>query len=199
MKIALVHDYLREYGGAERVVEAMHEMWPSAPLYTSFVDWEALGAHAARFSGWDIRTSWVAHVWPVKQLISPLRFLAPAIWGSFDLSDYDVVISSSGWFMCRGVALKKGQAPTRPIHISYIHHPPRNLYGYATGSDWQKYPVVRLYGTIVNFFLRQYDFRAAAAVDYVIANSKETARRVKKFYRRESTVIYPPVEVTGEN
>lgn len=106
MKIALVHDFLREYGGAERVVEAMHEMWPEAPLYTSFVDWEALGKWGERFKNWDIRTSWVQHAWLVKKFISPLRFLAPKIWESFNLSGYDVVISSSGWFMCRGVALR---------------------------------------------------------------------------------------------
>ena len=236
MKIALVHDFLREYGGAERVVETLHEMWPSAPLYTSFVDWPSFAKAPAGkidlFKSWDIRTSWVQHVWPVKKLISPLRFLAPLIWGSFDLSEYDVVISSSGWFMCRGVALRmraevgtpwsrdgqgpdllgvhkgsgakavaiaaKGMPPRarRPIHISYIHHPPRNLYGYATGSDWQKYWPVRVYGAVINFFLRHYDFETAQAVDFFVANSKETARRVQKFYRRESTVIYPPVEIS---
>lgn len=192
MKIALVHDYLREYGGAERVVETLHEMWPEAPLYTSFVDWPSFAKAPAGkvdlFKSWDIRTSWVQHYWFIKKFISPLRFLAPKIWESFDLSDYDVVISSSGWFMCRGVIVKKPA-----VHICYIHHPPRNLYGYATGSDLQKYWVVRAYATVVNFFLRHYDFETAQKVDYFIANSKETARRVKKFYRRESVVIYPPI------
>lgn len=188
MKIALVHDFLREYGGAERVVEALHAMWPTAPLYTSFVDWEALGKWGERFKGWDIRTSPVADNWLVRKFHSPLRFLAPKIWESFDLSEYDVVLSSSGWFMCRGVIVKKPA-----IHICYIHHPPRNLYGYATGSDLQKYWPVRVYATIVNFFLRHYDWETAQRVDYFIANSKETARRVEKFYRRESTVIYPPI------
>jgi glycosyltransferase involved in cell wall biosynthesis len=192
MNIALVHDFLREYGGAERVVEAMHEIWPEAPLYTSFVDWKALGAHARRFKDWDVKTSWVQHNWLVKKYHSPLRFLAPKIWNSFDLSGYDVVLSSSGWFMCRGVIVKKPA-----IHVCYIHHPPRNLYGYATGSDLQKYWPVRLYATIINFFLRQYDFETAQRVDYFVANSKETARRVKKFYRRDSTVIYPPVDISG--
>ena len=206
MKIALVHDYLREYGGAERVVEVFHELYPEAPLYTSFVDWKALGKHADRFRNWDIRTSWVQGNWIVKKFISPLRFLAPRIWSSFDLSGYDIVLSSSGWFMCRGVALQnhKDLGPaTRisqssknkvPLHICYIHHPPRNLYGYATGSNLQKYALVRFYASVVNFFLRQYDFKTAQAVDFFIANSKETARRVVKFYRRTSTVIYPPIE-----
>jgi glycosyltransferase involved in cell wall biosynthesis len=203
MKVAIVHDFLREYGGAERVVEALHEMWPDAPLYTSFVDWKALGNNAYRFKNWDIRPSWVQHNWFVKKFHSPLRFLAPLVWGSFNLSDYDVVISSSGWFMCRGV--RAGDPSTRSarsgraLHVCYIHHPPRNLYGYATGSDLQKYWVVRVYAAIINFFLRHYDYQTAQRVDYFVANSKETARRVQKFYRRDSTVIYPPVEVNPKS
>ena len=89
MKIALVHDFLREYGGAERVVEALHELWPDAPLYTSFVDWAHLGKQAYRFRNWDIRPSWVQHNWIVKKFHSPLRFLAPLIWGSIDVSGYE--------------------------------------------------------------------------------------------------------------
>jgi len=198
MRVAIVHDYLREYGGAERVVEAIHELWPEAPLYTSFMDWQALGIHADRFKHWNIRTVEtsipgilrIPGIWILRKFHSPLRFLAPKIWESFDLHGYDVVISSSGWFMCRGVKVFE---PT--VHICYIHHPPRNLYGYATGSDIQKYAIVRAYSHVVNFFLRHYDFETAQKVDYFVANSKETARRVRKFYRRESTVIYPPVDV----
>lgn len=190
MKIALVHDFLREYGGAERVVEAMHEMWPEAPVYTSFVDWKSLGADAKRFADWDIRTSWVQHNWIVKKLHSPLRFLAPLIWERFDLSPYDVVISSSGWYICRGIKVSKPA-----VHICYIHHPPRNLYGYATGSLYKKHWMVRAYATVINFFMRQYDYRTAQSVDYFVANSQEVARRVEKFYRRDSIVIYPPVTV----
>lgn len=190
MKVAIVHDCLREYGGAERVVEALHEIWPDAPVYTSFVDRKGLGIHAEKFKNWDIRTSWVQHFPIIQRFISPLRFLMPFIWNSFDFIRYDVVITSSGWFISRGIVVHK---PT--IHVSYIHHPPRNLYGYATGSDLQKYWIVRAYATVINFFLRQYDFRAAQTVDYFIANSQETARRVWKFYRRESVVIYPPITV----
>lgn len=189
MKIALVHDYLREYGGAERVLEVLHEIWPDAPLYTSFVDWRALGDQAVRFKAWDIRPSWVQHNPIVKKFHSPLRFLAPRIWESFDLSEFDVVLSSCGWFMCRGVLTS-----TSAVHICYIHHPPRNLYGYDTGSLVQKYPLVKVYANIINFFLRHYDYETAQRVNFFIANSKETAKRVKKFYRRDSTVIYPPVE-----
>lgn len=188
MKIALVHDYLREYGGAERVVEALHELFPDAPLYTSFVDWEALGSFADRFRGWDIRTSWVQRNWLVKKYHSPLRFLTPLVWESFNFDEFDIVISSSGWYMCRGVV-------TRPetLHISYIHHPPRNLYGYPTGTRPNMF--IRMYSSLINPFLRMYDFATIQRVDYLVANSEETRARIKKFYRRDSTVIYPPVDV----
>ena len=204
MRIALVHDYLAEYGGAERVVEALHEIWPEAPLYTAFVDWKRLGNHADRFRQWDIRPSWVQSIPLIQKLISPLRFIAPLVWESFDLSGYDVVLTSSGWFIPRGVKagirrlegdpLKASPLQNVPLQICYIHHPPRNLYGYATGSNLQRYWPVRLYSIFINFFLRNYDFKTAQKVDFFIANSKETARRVEKFYRRTSTVIYPPIQ-----
>ncbi|HCS78795.1 TPA: glycosyltransferase family 4 protein [Patescibacteria group bacterium] len=188
MKVALVHDYLREYGGAERVVEVLHELYPEAPLYTSFVDWRALGEHAHRFKKWDIRTSWVQKNWVMRRFHSALRFLTPLVWESLDLREFNVIISSSGWFMCRGVVTRPEQ-----VHISYIHHPPRNLYGYPTGSPPNG--LIKFYGAVVNPFLRMYDFATAQRVDYLIANSKETQARIKKFYRRESTVIYPPASL----
>lgn len=192
MKIALVHDYLNEFGGAERVLLALSEMWPEAPIYTAFYHkgspaWE-------RFRDRDIRVSWVHHI-PgfATRLHSPLRFLAPTIWDSFDFSGLDVVIGSASWYITKGFA-KKGKA----IEICYCHTPPRWLYGYVTASEWQKYAPVRAYATIVGFFMRHYDWRAAQSVDYFIANSQETARRIKKFYRREAEVIYPPVEVISD-
>ncbi len=191
MKIALVHDYLREYGGAERVVEVLHEIYPEAPLYTSFVDWESLGEFEQRFKQWDIRTSW-AQNWLMRRFHSPLRFLTPWVWKYFDFSKYDVVVSSSGWFICRGVDVHK---PT--VHISYIHHPPRNLYGYTTGAAAQSV-LARAYGIVINPFLRYYDFKSAQKPDFLIANSQETRRRIKKFYRREATVIYPPIDIDSK-
>jgi len=199
MKIAFVHDYLSEYGGAERVVEALHAVWPNAPLYTAFVDKKRLGVHWERFKDWDIRPSWLQRFPMLQRLISPLRFIAPLVWESFDLSQFDVVLTSSGWFIPRGVNAGRrrlGDVPAGkdiPMQICYIHHPPRNLYGYATGSNLQKYWPVKLYSIFINFFLRNYDFTTAQKVDFFIANSKETARRVQKFYRRDSIVIYPPI------
>lgn len=186
MKVALVHDYLREYGGAERVVEVLHELYPDAPLFTSFVDWQQLGIHAERFKDWDIRVSWAQNI-IMRKLHSPLRFLAPLVWESFDFSQFNLVISSSGWYMCKGIV-----TGPHTTHISYIHHPPRNLYGYDTGSLAKLLPV-RIYAGMINPFLRMFDYHASQRPDYLIANSQETARRIQKFYRREAGVIYPPV------
>jgi glycosyltransferase involved in cell wall biosynthesis len=190
MKIALVHDFLKEYGGAERVVEALHDIWPDAPVYTSFVDWNALGPHADRLKKWKIIESPFGKTWLMRKFHSPLRFLAPLVWNKFDLSGFDVVISSSGWYISRGVIVKH---PT--VHICYLHHPPRHLYGYQTAMDWQKYWPMRVYAALVNHRLRIYDFNTAQKVDFFIANSEETKRRIEKFYRRDSTVVYPPVEI----
>lgn len=191
MKIALVHDYLREYGGAERVVEVLHELYPDAPLFTAFVDWESLGEFAEKFKSWDIRTTWVNRNWLVKKLHSPLRFLTPLVWESLNLKEFDVIISSSGWYMCRGVITHPGQ-----VHISYIHHPPRNLYGFATGSAIQS-RLARAYAALINPFLRVYDYTTAQRVDYLVANSETTKQRIKKFYRRDSEVIFPPIAMSN--
>lgn len=193
MKVAIVHDYIREYGGAERVLEALCEAYPVAPIYTAFVKKD--GKAYQRFRGKVIHQSWAAKIpFFVTKLHSPLRFLAPLIWNSFDFSGYDVVITSASWYITKGVLKKKGKEKT-PIEICYCHTPPRWLYGYKTSVELQKYQLVKLYAKIVGNAMRTYDKQAAGRVDYFIANSKETAKRIEKFYHRKATVIYPPVSL----
>lgn len=193
MKIAIVHDYLNEFGGAERVLLALSEIWPDAPIYTAFYR-EGSEAYK-RLKGRNIITSWV-HKIPFfsKYLHSPLRFLASWIWGSFDFSKYDLVISSSSWYVTKGFGTR-GTSRTKPIEICYCHTPPRWLYGFKTSIELQKYWPVRVYAKIVGAFMRIYDFKAAQRVNYFVANSKNIAGRIEKYYRRDSTVIYPPVEI----
>lgn len=182
MRVALVHDYLNEYGGAEKVLEALSEMWPEAPIYTAFA---VPGSSAVKaFAGKKIITSWFENIPFYNKLYSPLRFLIPWIWGSFDFSGYDLVITSSSWYITKGLGKKE---------ICYCHTPPRWLYGYETSIDLQKYWPVRVYAAIVGHFLRMYDFRQAQKVGVFVANSKNVAERIEKFYRRESVVIYSPV------
>lgn len=203
MKIALVHDYLGEFGGAERVLEALAEIYPDAPIYTAFF---RRGPAWERFKNRDIRVSW-AHYIPGFSafLYSPLRFLAPLIWNSFNFSGYDIVITSASWYVTKGVVSKSktrlpaGQGQSkRPIEICYCHTPPRYLYGYQTSIKWDNL-IVRVYSTIVNHFMRLYDWNAAQRVDWFIANSREVAARIKKFYRRDAVVIYPPVSTLNGN
>jgi glycosyltransferase involved in cell wall biosynthesis len=191
MKVALVHDYIKEYGGAERVLETLTEIFPDAPIYTAFC---VKNSQAYKhFKDKQIITSWVQHLPFFKsRLYSPLRFLTPLIWGSFNLSKYDLVISSSSWYIAKGFGNKTKKGP---IEICYCHTPPRWLYGYATSINLQRYWPVKVYALIVGHLLRLYDFKQAQKVDYFIANSKEVQERIKKFYRRDSTVIYPPVSL----
>jgi hypothetical protein len=131
-KIALVHDYLREYGGAERVLEALHKLFPEAPVFTAFVDQRSLGIHWAKFKDWQIQETWLVKVPGFKQLFSPLRFLAPKAFAALDLSQFDIVISSSNAYFAKGVKVPNGK------HFCYCHTPPRALYCYTTMSDWKK-------------------------------------------------------------
>ena len=185
MKIALVHDYIKEFGGAERVLMTLHEMFPEAPIYTAF---RTPGSTADQaFKEAKIITSWADKLIRYKNLHSFLRFLVPLIWESFDFSKFDTVILSSSGYL------------TKPIHIPrhvkvicYCHTPPRFLYGYP-GMDYRKYWYAQVYKTVVGHFLRLYDWYGAQRVDQFIANSQEVARRIKKFYRKDAVVIYPPV------
>jgi len=191
-KIAIVHDYLIDFGGAERVLLAIHEIYPDAPIYVSVYRAERLGKFADKFKSAKIIQSGFGYLPFADKLISPLRFLLPAIWNSFDLTGYDLIISSASWAVTKGFKKKRGAT-----EICYCHTPPRYLYGYDTSRKFEELmgKLVGFYGLIVNHFMRQYDFKQAQKVDYFIANSEEVKKRIEKFYRRDSVVIYPPVEI----
>ncbi len=215
MRVAIVHDYIKEYGGAERVLEALHEIWPDAPIFTTVYLPEFLGPHKEKFKDWDIRTSFLQYIPFKEKLISPFRIIAPFVFKMFDLSQFDVVIvSATGAYtpntirchpeLVSGCNSSGNEMPKQvrhdigngPIHICYCHTPPRYLYGYATARDWKKNIIFRAIGEIGNHFLRLVDYKSAQNnVDYFIANSKNVAERIKKFYRRSATVIYPPIDV----
>ncbi len=206
LKIALVHDYIKEYGGAERVLETLHEIYPDAPVFTSVYLPAFLGPHRARFADWDIRTSWFQHIPFNQKLISPFRLIAPFVFSQFDLSEYDVVIvSATGAYIPNFVGRRSKKQAARSkgnndkvLQIFYCHTPPRYLYGYATARDWKKNKIFAFFAVIANHFLRIADFNASKNVDYYIANSEEVKGRIEKFYRRESTVIYPPVDIKNQ-
>jgi len=148
MKVAIVHDYLKEYGGAERVLEALCEAYPDAPIYTAFYQkgspaWE-------KFKHKKIIPSWVHYIpFFATKLHSPLRFLAPQIWGSFNFDKYDLVITSASWYVTKGVIARDPKTEIRkPIEICYCHTPPRWLYGYKTSVEWQRFLPIKIYGML---------------------------------------------------
>jgi len=189
-KVALVHDSLLDFGGGERVLLALHEIWPEAPVFVSVMDLKRMGQLGQKFASWQIIPSWFQKLPGAAKIISPLRFLLPLVWESFDFSGFDLVISSSAWGMAKSVI-----TPADTWHLCYCHTPPRFLYGYPEAQRWTRLWPVRIYAGLVNHFLRFYDSVAAKRVDFFVANSTEVARRIRKFYRRDSVIINPPVEV----
>ena len=188
MKIALIHDYMKEFGGAERVLRVLSEMYPDAPIYTAF---RVVGSSCdQKFSDRKIIES--KYGWLVKRgnLYSPLRFLAPLIWRSLDLSSYDLVITSCSSYFARGFRV----GPKTRV-VAYCHTPPRFLYGIETSINLMKYRIVRVYSVVVNHYLRIFDLWSAERVDNWIVNSKNVQQRVWKYYKKFSDVVYPPVEV----
>ena len=196
MKIAIVHDYLIDFGGAEKVLLTLHEMYPEAPIYTLIDRRESLGKLTNKLNDAKVIETGFGKIPGAEKLISPLRFLIPIIWKSVDLKKYDLIISSASWAITKG--FDKGP---KAIEICYCHTPPRYLYGYDTSRKFTGLmgKLVKIYGSIVNHFMSDYDYRQAQKVDYFIANSKEIASRIAKFYHRESTVIYPPIELAKDN
>jgi glycosyltransferase involved in cell wall biosynthesis len=187
-RVALVHDYLNEFGGAERVLLALSEIYPNAPIYTIYAQ---KGSPAQKaFAGKHIIQSWFSYIPFSDKLISPLRFLVPLIWIQFNFKNYDLVITSASWAVTKGMRGAKKE-------ICYLHSPPRYLYGYDSSRAWQNKwfsGFVKAYALLVNHFMRQYDFNQAQKPDYFIANSANVGRRIEKFYRRtDYKVIYPPV------
>ena len=185
---ALVHDYLAQAGGAERVVAALHALFPAAPLYTSVYDPKAT---LSCFSEMDVRTSFLQ-----RSLLSSRRFhklalgLYPLAFEQFDLSGYGLVISSSSAF-AKGVI-----TGPETCHICYCHTPARfawREHDYLLQSRLTRLLAPWICGIISG--LRQRDFDSAQRVDSFVANSHNIAGRIRKYYRREvDAVIYPPVE-----
>jgi glycosyltransferase involved in cell wall biosynthesis len=189
MRIAIVHDYLAQAGGAERVVEAIHDLYPDAPIYTSIYD----AAHTLPcFKTMDVRTSFLqrfalARTAKFHKLALPLF---PAAFEHFDMSSYDVVLSNTTGF-AKGVI-----TGPETCHICYCHTPARfawRYHEYVTQGGYGK-TAKRILPFLIHR-LRAWDYASAQRVDYFLSNSYNIARRVQKFYGKQSEVLHPPVSV----
>ncbi len=192
MKIALVHDILIKYGGAERVLELLHAIYPSAPIYTLLYD--AKGTKNV-FSdpAYKINQSNLSKL--PKFLKNHSKLLLPYFPKAieeFDLSQYDIVISNSNSF-AHGVITK----PTT-LHICYCHSPIRYVWDwhseYIKENHFDK-GLVSLYIKKILSEIRIWDYYASSRPDIWIANSKNVQKRIEKYYRLSSTIIYPSTKL----
>ncbi len=188
MKVAIVCDWLTGIGGAERVVLELHKLYPEAPIYTSQydptkIDW---------FLDADVRTSWLQKL--PKSLKKFLPLLRAWTFSRLNLSDYDLVLSASG---AEAKGVKTGP---NTVHICYCHSPTQYYWarhdeylerpGFPFGLNW----LARLSLKLLIGPLKRWDRQAAKHPDFIVANSTHTQAMIKRYYKREASVIFPPVE-----
>lgn len=185
-RVAIAHDYLNQNGGAERVVEQLHALFPDAPVYASIYDRERM---PEAYRQWEIHPSFMQHLPGVLRHHQPYLPLYPLAMASFNLKDFPLIISSSSAFG-KGVRI-----PPSALHVCYCHAPMRFAWNY------ESYAARERFGRTVDFgirpllaALRRWDRATAARVDHFIANSRTVAVRIARIYGRDATVIYPPIE-----
>jgi len=186
MKIALVHDYLSQDGGAERVLKALHEIWPEAPIFVLFHDRKKINY----LDRDKIKETWLSKMPFIKKIFQWYLPLMPIATEQHDLHDFDLVISSTSSF-AKGVITSPST-----LHISYCHTSPRFLWGDGNNylSDLKSSYLIKKTLPIITHHLRLWDQLSAKRVDHFIANSQTVQKRIKKYYRRESDIIFPPVD-----
>lgn len=186
LKIAIVHDWLTGYAGADRVVDQLEKTFYGAPIYTLVYDKSKFPEH---FQKYDVRTTYIQKIPFATRLYKNFLTMMPRAFESLDLTEYDIVISSCS-------SCSKGII-TRPdaIHICYCHTPTRYIwdfyYTYLKNSGWLKR---KLMPRLIHK-MRIWDKCAADRVDFFISNSNYIAQRIKKYYRRDAVTIYPPVHI----
>jgi glycosyltransferase involved in cell wall biosynthesis len=192
-KVAIVCDWLTGTGGAERVVLELHKMFPEAPIYTSQYDKNpAIWYGDTWFKDADVRTLWLQHL--PKSLKKFLPLLRARAFSKLDLSNFDLVISSSG---AEAKFVKTGKKTT---HITYCHAPTH--YYWERYDQYLKQPGFGIFNPLARLGLRtlvgplrRMDYEAAQKSDFLIANSSYTKKQIKKYYGRDSKVIHPPVNI----
>lgn len=184
MKVAIVHEWLTIYGGSERVTEIFHEIFPEAPIYCLVYDEETM---PDRFKNYDIRPTFVQKLPFAKKKYKAYLPIMPRAYEELDLTEYDLVISSSS--ACAKGVITRSDA----MHICYCHTPTRYLWEFY--YEYVK-NMGKLKKIIISMFihkLRIWDRLAADRVDKFVANSNYISGRIFKYYRKQSKVIFPPV------
>lgn len=189
MKLALVHDHLIQEGGAEKVLRVFQDMYGDAPTYTLLYEPKRMEPDLRER---DIRTSFLQKIPFATNRYRWLLPLMPAATEGYDLSDYQVVLSSSSAF-AKGIITRPGT-----IHVCYCHTPTRYLWSdtHSYIEELKANRLVKAFLPVVLHRLRIWDRMTADRVDHFIANSKAVAERIRKYYDRDAEVIYPPVETS---
>ncbi len=183
MKTALVYDRVNKWGGAERVLLALHQIWPEAPLYTAVYD----PSRAAWAKAFRVIPSFLNRLPLVKKFHEAFPYLMPLAFESFKFNDYDVVISVTS------EAAKGIMTQPKTLHVCYCLTPTRYLWsGY---KDYFQNQALRLLSGWVVSYLRSWDQVAAQRPDLYLAISKNVQKRIKKYYGREAKVTHPPVDI----
>lgn len=192
MKVAITTDWLNSFGGAERVLMQLHTLFPDAPVYTTVHDPRGL---PAEMQGWDVRTSFLQRIPFGRRYYQKLLPLMPLAFEEFDMGEYDLVITTNS-ACAKGVITRPGA-----VNLCYCYTPCRYLWDLY--HDYTRGHRARALIAPMAHWLRMWDRVAADRVDAFVSISHEVAARVKRHYRRDSEVIYPPVDVdrivpTGE-
>lgn len=186
MKVAIIHDWLVSYGGAELFVQYLLKLYPTADIYTLIYDKKKMSKY---FPGVPIHTSSLQRLPFVSKLYTKLLSFMPSAIESFDLSSYDLVISSSSC-CAKGVIT----SPLTP-HVAFIHSPMRYAWDLYFSYKKHSSPLTKFFMSLIIPRIRLWDYVSSQRADVLIANSKYIARRIKKFWNRKASVIYLPVEV----
>ncbi len=198
-KVAIVHDFLDDFGGAERFLNVVCEIFPSAPIFTLLADKNKMQfwpLEKNRILKTQIRQSFLGKLpYFFKRRKKILLPFMPTAIESFDFKDFSIVISSSSAFS-KGIVLKPFTK-----HICYLHAPTRYLWDWHYNYLQQQHLKggIKFFSRLLLNYLRVWDRASAERPDFLIANSFYTAKRIKKYYHRESQVIYPPVEIEKFN
>ncbi|MFM8883931.1 MAG: glycosyltransferase [Solirubrobacterales bacterium] len=187
MRIALVHDFLLDLRGAERVLLELCEMYPQADIFTAVYD---PAGTQGRFEGRRVVTTSLQKLRPTAQNFRPLLPFYPGAIEALDLRGYDLVISSSSAW-AHGVLPDEGA-----VHVCYCHNPFRYAWNEREATLAARGPVMRTALAQVLRRWRQWDFIAAQRVDAYVANSQTTRQRIERYFAREATVLHPPVEIS---
>lgn len=191
MRVAIVHDYLTQTGGAERVVVALHRIFPTAPIYTTIFDPDGTWPELREA---DVRTSWMQRLPGMPAQFKKYLVLYPYAVESFALSGFDLIVSSSSAF-AKGVVVGSDA-----LHVCYCHNPMRFIW------DYERYVAGEALGLLTRAvlpfarrYLRRWDLQTATRPHALVANSSAVAQRIRRYYGRTSKVIPPPVNVEAHS